>query len=152
ERHEALGVRLGRLVSKQGGQSAVLRAQADDGSVTGERFTSGVHVLDAPAGPPEIALATEAGRSAPKRPDSNRAHDRADRTYHGRSMPAGPSPVELSTDCPSCGLESGLVETYDALAAACRFGLPVSTKCKLCGLSHEAVFDRATARAMREIP
>ncbi len=63
----------------------------------------------------------------------------------------GPAPVELLADCGACGLESGVVETYDALVAACRFGLPARARCKLCGAESEGVFDRAPARAMREV-
>jgi uncharacterized tellurite resistance protein B-like protein len=65
---------------------------------------------------------------------------------------AGPTPVELSADCDACGLESGVVEVYDALVAACRFGLPASARCKLCSATWEAVFDRAPAKPLREVP
>ena len=64
----------------------------------------------------------------------------------------GPAPVELSADCTSCGLEAGVVELYDSRVAACRFGLPASSRCKLCGISQEAVFAPLPARAMAEIP
>jgi|GEM_PF-1463869 len=67
-------------------------------------------------------------------------------------MAAGPAPVELSADCTTCGLEAGLVELYDALVPACRFGIPATSRCKLCGITHEGVFDRAPAREMREVP
>jgi hypothetical protein len=67
-------------------------------------------------------------------------------------MVGGPAPVELSADCSTCGLEAGVVELYDALVPACRFGLPATARCKLCGIHHEGVFDRAPARAMRDVP
>lgn len=67
-------------------------------------------------------------------------------------MAGGPAPVELSADCTTCGLESGVVELYDALVPACRFGLPATSKCKLCGIGHEGTFNRPVAREMREIP
>jgi hypothetical protein len=67
-------------------------------------------------------------------------------------MAGGPAPVELSADCTTCGLEGGVVELYDALVAACRFGLPATARCKLCGIHHEGVFDRTPARAMRDVP
>jgi uncharacterized tellurite resistance protein B-like protein len=67
-------------------------------------------------------------------------------------MPRGPSPVELVADCDACGLESGVVETYDALVPACRFGLPATARCKLCGDTHEGRFDRAPARPLAELP
>jgi hypothetical protein len=67
-------------------------------------------------------------------------------------MAGGPAPVELSADCTSCGLEAGVAELYDALVPACRFGLPASARCKLCGVAHEGTFDRAPARAMRDVP
>lgn len=63
-------------------------------------------------------------------------------------MPPGPSPVELQTDCPGCGLEAGRVETYDPLAAPCRFGLPARTECKLCGEAWVAGLSRPTAHAL----
>ncbi|AKV04621.1 hypothetical protein AKJ09_11284 [Labilithrix luteola] len=66
-------------------------------------------------------------------------------------MSLGPA-VELSSDCAACGLESGVIELYDALSPATRFGLPVVTRCKLCSITHEAQFDREPARPMREIP
>jgi uncharacterized tellurite resistance protein B-like protein len=65
---------------------------------------------------------------------------------------ASPTPVELSADCDACGLESGVVEVYDALVPACRFGLPASTRCKLCLAAWEAVLDRAPAKPLREVP
>lgn len=46
----------------------------------------------------------------------------------------GKTAVELFEDCPHCRLEGGLVETYDAHEAACRFGVPAFVACKLCGL------------------
>ena len=67
-------------------------------------------------------------------------------------MAAGPAPVELSADCSTCGLEAGVVELYDSMVAACRFGLPASARCKLCGIGHDGVFDRPPARDMRDIP
>ena len=67
-------------------------------------------------------------------------------------MAGGPAPVELSADCTTCGLEAGVVELYDALIPACRFGLPASARCKLCGIEHEGKFDRTPAREMREVP
>ncbi len=45
------------------------------------------------------------------------------------------SAVELLDDCPHCLLEGGLVETYDARIAACRFGVPARVWCKLCGVT-----------------
>lgn len=45
------------------------------------------------------------------------------------------SAVELFDDCPHCLLEGGLVETYDAHIAACRFGVPARVWCKLCGVT-----------------
>lgn len=59
--------------------------------------------------------------------------------------------VELAVDCEHCGLEGGVVEVYDARAPACRFGLPATTRCKLCAATSEGVFDRAPPRPMREI-
>ena len=67
-------------------------------------------------------------------------------------MAGGPAPVELSADCTTCGLEGGVVELYDALVAACRFGLPATARCKLCGIQHEAVFSPAPSRPMRDVP
>ena len=67
-------------------------------------------------------------------------------------MAGGPAPVELSADCTTCGLEAGVVELYDSLVAACRFGLPATARCKLCGIHHEAVFTPAPARPMRDVP
>lgn len=67
-------------------------------------------------------------------------------------MAGGPAPVELSADCTTCGLEGGVVELYDALVPACRFGLPATARCKLCGIEHEGELDRAPAREMREVP
>lgn len=65
---------------------------------------------------------------------------------------AGLAPVELSADCEACGLEGGVVEVYDALVAACRFGVPATTRCKLCGGTREGVFDRTPTKPLREIP
>jgi hypothetical protein len=67
-------------------------------------------------------------------------------------MAGGPAPVELSADCTTCGLEAGVVELYDSLVAGCRFGLPATARCKLCGIQHEATFSAAPARAMRDVP
>ena len=67
-------------------------------------------------------------------------------------MAAGPAPVELSADCTTCGLEAGVVELYDAMVPACRFGVAATSRCKLCGIQHEGSFDRPTARDMREVP
>src|SRR4051812_40613646 len=67
-------------------------------------------------------------------------------------MAGGPAPVELSADCTKCGLEAGVVELYDPLVAACRFGLPATARCKLCGIQHEATFTAAPPRALRDIP
>lgn len=67
-------------------------------------------------------------------------------------MAAGPAPVELSADCTTCGLEAGVVELYDAMVPACRFGVPATSRCKLCGIQHEGSFDRPPARDMREVP
>src|SRR4051794_15513669 len=65
---------------------------------------------------------------------------------------SGPSPVELYADCAECGLESGVVETYDPLVAACRFGVPSASRCRLCGSSCEARLDRDPVRLLREVP
>lgn len=67
-------------------------------------------------------------------------------------MAGGPAPVELTADCTTCGLEAGVVELYDALVPACRFGVPATSRCKLCGLLQEGSFNRTPARDMREIP
>lgn len=67
-------------------------------------------------------------------------------------MARGPSPVELVADCDTCGLEAGVVEIYDVLVAACRFGLPSTTRCKLCGDAHEGRFDRPPPKPLLEIP
>lgn len=66
-------------------------------------------------------------------------------------MARGPSPVELVADCEACGLEAGVVEIYDVLVAACRFGLPSTTRCKLCGDAHEGRFDRPPPKPLLEI-
>src|SRR5688572_27866081 len=68
------------------------------------------------------------------------------------SAMAGPAPVELLADCTHCRLESGLVETYDVLVAACRFGLPATARCKLCGAEEEGRLDRPTAKPLADIP
>lgn len=60
---------------------------------------------------------------------------------------AAPAQVELPADCPSCGLESGLVERYDASAPTCRLGVPASARCKLCGVAFEGGLDRPVAHA-----
>lgn len=67
-------------------------------------------------------------------------------------MAGGPAPVELSADCTTCGLETGVVEVYDTLVAACRFGLPASARCRLCGVTHEGTFNRPAARPMHDVP
>jgi len=69
-------------------------------------------------------------------------------------MAGGPAAVELSADCTTCGLEAGVLELYDALIPACRFGLPATARCKLCGIQHEGTFDRPVARGreMRDVP
>jgi uncharacterized tellurite resistance protein B-like protein len=67
-------------------------------------------------------------------------------------MAGGPAPVELSADCTTCGLETGVVEVYDTLVAACRFGLPASARCRLCGTTHEGTFNRPAARPMHDVP
>ena len=67
-------------------------------------------------------------------------------------MAGGPAPVELSADCTTCGLEAGVVELYDSLIAACRFGVPATARCKLCGIRHEGAFSREPARPMIEVP
>jgi uncharacterized tellurite resistance protein B-like protein len=64
---------------------------------------------------------------------------------------AGLAPVELTLDCDACRLESGVVEVYDALVPACRFGLPATTRCKLCSATREAMFDQSPQRPLREI-
>jgi uncharacterized tellurite resistance protein B-like protein len=65
---------------------------------------------------------------------------------------AGPLPVELSADCPRCGLEAGLVEIFDVLVPACRFGLAATSRCKLCEATSEGRLDKPPGRALREIP
>lgn len=65
---------------------------------------------------------------------------------------SGLSRVELTSDCSDCNLEGGLVETYDALAPPCRFGVPLETRCKLCASGARGVFDRPAAKALSEIP
>jgi len=65
---------------------------------------------------------------------------------------AGLAPVELTADCAACGLEGGVVEVYDALVAACRFGVPATTRCKLCAAAAKGTFDHEPARPLGEIP
>ncbi len=65
---------------------------------------------------------------------------------------AGLAPVELNADCTACGLEAGVVEVYDALVPACRFGVPASTRCKLCAVASTGHFDRPIAKPLVEIP
>lgn len=62
------------------------------------------------------------------------------------------SAVELLEDCPSCRLEAGLVETYDARVAACRFGVPARASCKLCGLSKVGRLSVATSLDLTTVP
>lgn len=50
-----------------------------------------------------------------------------------------PAPVELPVDCAECLLEGGVVETYDPLVAACRFGIPSEVVCRLCGIASRGV-------------
>ncbi len=64
----------------------------------------------------------------------------------------GPAPVELSADCTTCGLEAGVTELYDSRVAACRFGLPASARCKLCGVQHQGVFTAALSRPLTDVP
>ncbi|MBX3219274.1 MAG: hypothetical protein KF795_02070 [Labilithrix sp.] len=64
----------------------------------------------------------------------------------------GLAPVELTADCEACGLEGGVVEIYDALVPACRFGLPATTRCKLCASARQGAFDRPPAKPLREVP
>lgn len=66
-------------------------------------------------------------------------------------MSYGPLPVELPADCPSCRLESGLVELYDASAPPCRFGVPKHAKCKLCALTFEGRLDDRGDSAERHV-
>jgi tellurite resistance protein len=65
---------------------------------------------------------------------------------------AGLAPVELHASCAACGLESGVVEVYDPFVAACRFGLPATTRCKLCDAASEGTFDRPLKKPLSEIP
>jgi hypothetical protein len=67
-------------------------------------------------------------------------------------MAGGPAPVELNADCTTCGLEGGVVELYDAAVPACRFGLPATARCNLCGITHEGAFEPAPTRAMHDVP
>ncbi len=64
---------------------------------------------------------------------------------------AGLAPVELTADCDACGLEAGVVEVYDALVAACRFGVPATTRCKLCAAESQGSLDRAPSAPLREV-
>jgi len=66
-------------------------------------------------------------------------------------MAGAPAPVELLADCPRCGLEAGVVEVYDALVAACRFGVPARATCRLCGAGAEGTFSRPVTRPMRDV-
>jgi hypothetical protein len=66
-------------------------------------------------------------------------------------MAGGPAPVELLADCPRCGLEAGVVEIYDAFVPACRFGIPASATCRLCGTRVEGTFDRSVETPMRDV-
>lgn len=59
--------------------------------------------------------------------------------------------MELWADCPSCKLESGVVEIYDPLVAACRFGLPATTRCKLCAVATEGTLDRPASQALADV-
>jgi tellurite resistance protein len=65
---------------------------------------------------------------------------------------AGLAPVELTADCAACGLEGGVVEVYDALVAACRFGIPATTRCKLCAAESRGTFERSPSKPLRDIP
>ncbi|OJY30781.1 MAG: hypothetical protein BGO98_28860 [Myxococcales bacterium 68-20] len=51
-----------------------------------------------------------------------------------------------------CGLEAGVVEVYDALVAACRFGVPATTRCKLCAAESQGSLDRVPRGPLREVP
>ncbi len=62
------------------------------------------------------------------------------------------SAVELLEDCPHCRLESGLVETYDAKVAACRFGVPSRVSCKLCGLAKVGRLSAQTCADLTNVP
>ncbi|MDF2694803.1 MAG: hypothetical protein K0S65_3186 [Labilithrix sp.] len=64
---------------------------------------------------------------------------------------AGLASVELRANCTACGLEGGVLEVYDALVAACRFGLPASTSCNLCAATSRGTFDRVPSKDLREI-
>jgi hypothetical protein len=55
--------------------------------------------------------------------------------------------VELFADCDACRLEGGVIERYDPLAAACRFGLPATTRCRLCGAASEGTLEPQPAAA-----
>lgn len=62
------------------------------------------------------------------------------------------SAVELLEDCPHCRLEGGLVETYDARVAACRFGVPSRASCKLCGLVKAGVLSASSRDDLTTVP
>lgn len=68
-------------------------------------------------------------------------------------MPGSPPvPVELFSDCPHCRLEGGVVELYDVLVGACRFGLPALARCRLCGARAEGVLEGRSARDLHDVP
>jgi uncharacterized tellurite resistance protein B-like protein len=45
--------------------------------------------------------------------------------------------VELVADCPACRTEGALLERYDPDHPACRFGVPATSRCRLCGQRRE---------------
>jgi uncharacterized tellurite resistance protein B-like protein len=65
-------------------------------------------------------------------------------------------PVELYSDCAHCLLEAGVVELYDPDAAAARFGVPSSVRCRLCGARAKGVVRDAesaiVARDLANVP
>jgi uncharacterized tellurite resistance protein B-like protein len=61
-------------------------------------------------------------------------------------------PVELTTDCDACLLEAGVVEIYDPLVAACRFGLPARAECRLCSHLRIGAFSAECKRSLADIP
>lgn len=65
---------------------------------------------------------------------------------------SGPVSVELARDCASCGLESGVVEVYDARVAACRFGVPAEARCRLCEEVAQGVVDRPVHPGLETLP